>query len=133
MTHSLLTLDTLDDRRELWHLLHGLSPWSRVAFLERWCLRVPPPTPAPSVVRMRERIEAARRGCDNADRQLTNEIYYDLLSLATNYGIDLGAVAVDLEAVRRDRARLSLSAWLRKFSAPPSHSATASAHTSCSR
>ena len=99
MSHaSLLTLDTLDDRREVWHLLHRLSPRRRVSFLAWACERCTGPRGAKPVAshRMAGTIEQAYR-CDGADLRLTNEVYGDLLALAANYRFDLGAAAVELE------------------------------------
>ena len=102
---SLLSLDTLDDRREIWGMLARLSPSLRVAFLARWCARVPRErgTPKPSLFRMGATVKAART-CGTADRRLTNELYHDFLQLACNFGVDLGLVAADLEQVTRGRA-----------------------------
>ncbi len=102
---SVLSFDTLDDRREVWHLLHRLPPAGRVAFLAGRC-RLAAPTPAgapprPSYLRMRPRVRAAARGCDAADRGLTNEVYADLVLLDLQYAVPLGGTAAALEALTR--------------------------------
>lgn len=102
---SLLVLDTLDDRREIWSLLHRLSPRDRVRFLGWCCSQVAAPgstRPTPSLLRMGEVIGMADR-CDRADDRLTNEVYGDVLVLASQWGLDLGRAAVVLE--RRARGR----------------------------
>lgn len=105
MNHpSLLSLDTLDDRRELHTLLCKLSPRARVSFLAWCCSQVNGKLRPVASARMGETVDLAYR-CGRADDRLTNEIYGDLLSLAANYRFDLGAAAVELE--RRVRGRPS--------------------------
>ena len=103
----ILAIDTLDDRREVWHLLHRLPPARRVAFLADCCRRVPGnarghrPTPS---ARMAPTVAAAAR-CDAADHRLTTLVYTDLLVLSSQWGLDLAAAAVRLEGwVRRPAA-----------------------------
>lgn len=108
---SILLLDNLDDRREIWQLLHRLAPPRRVDFLRQCCAKVPPPRPRPAVARMAARLLAART-CGVADRGITNEIYYDLLYLSVNHDLDLGAAAVELEAVVSGRPSRLLAAGL---------------------
>jgi hypothetical protein len=102
----ILAIDTLDDRREVWHLLHRLPPARRVAFLADCCSRVRDcrgNRPVPSA-RMAPALAAARR-CDRADHRLTTMLYTDLLMLAAQWGLDPAAAAVRLEAwVRRPAA-----------------------------
>ncbi|VTT96582.1 unnamed protein product [Gemmataceae bacterium] len=103
MNHpSLLTLDTLDDRRELHTLLARLSPRARVSFLAWCCGQVTGRVRPVASARMGSTVGAAYR-CGRADDRLTNEVYGDLLSLAANYGFDLAAAAAELE--RRVRGR----------------------------
>lgn len=95
MKHALLTMDTKDDRREVWVMLHRLAPLRRVAFLD-WCCRdcggVRP--------KMRElvggewrpsvfagRVDAATRS-DRDDTALTNEIYTDFWILTCQWNLD---------------------------------------------
>lgn len=110
MKSSLLVIDTLDDRREIWSLLHRLSPRDRVRFLARCCETVATVHgngPKPSLFQMRDTVEQAYR-CDRADDRLTNEIYGDLLALGTQWTLDLAAVAVELEQlVKRPGERTS--------------------------
>lgn len=100
---SILVLDTLDDRRELWCLLHRLSPRRRVSFLADCCDRVRRPDGAGPVAsrRMAPAVALAYR-CGRADDRLTTEVYGDLLVLACQWGLDLAAAAAALEGrVRR--------------------------------
>lgn len=100
MKPSILTLDTLCDRKEIWSLLHKLSPHRRVEFLDWCCEQVSGPgkmRPVPSRLRMAETIRMAYR-CDKADLRLTNECYTDCLMLSSQYKLDLGRAAVELEA-----------------------------------
>ena len=101
-------LDTLDDRREVWWLLHKLPPGDRYRFLAWCCRQVYLPNsrihPTPSWLRMGPRIRAAAAGDDAQDRALTNEIDMDLFMMAMSYSLDTRAAAVTLEAwVRRRR------------------------------
>lgn len=95
MNHpSLLALDTLDDRREIYHLLRRLSPRRRVAFLADCCKQVRAKTPndtgpTPSLLRMGPTIKEAYR-CDRANDRLTNMIYFDVLALSSQWHFDLG-------------------------------------------
>lgn len=93
MTKLLTAVDTLDDRRELWHLLHRVSPARRVRFLE-WACRAAPgevgQRPTVSHHRMSARVVAAHRDpTGKADEMLTNEIYGDLLVIAAQWNLDL--------------------------------------------
>lgn len=103
---SLLAIDTKDDRREIWHLLHRLSPRARVSYLAWCCSRSRPVMGRLPVAssRMAPTVDLAHR-CDRADLRLTNEIYSDMLSLAANYALDLVVAACELE--RRVRGRAS--------------------------
>lgn len=106
-----LTLDTLDDRRELWHLLHRLSPPRRLAYLTRCCEAVKDGLgnglfPLPSMRRM---VAEAMR-CDRGDDRLTNAVYSDILQLAANRGLCLLAVALDLEGQAKEQAPVQLAA-----------------------
>jgi len=99
-----LSVDTVDDRREVWHLLHRLPPDHRVAFLQWACKQVPPTNanrlPEPAVWKMRATADLARR-CDRADNALTNECYSDILQLAATWGLDLVKTAHALERLVR--------------------------------
>jgi hypothetical protein len=104
---QLVTIDSKDDRVEIWHLLHRLPPHERVAFLQWACKQVPQNgkghLPVPSVWKMRATLDQARR-CDRADRVLTNEIYCDLNQLFNTWGLDAVKTAVELtNLVRRLR------------------------------
>ena len=102
----LTAVDTLDDRREVWHLLHRLPPRGRYRFLAWACTRVDSATskgqcPTPRWLTMRPRVRRAEAGDEAEDRRLTTEVYLDLGCLAIQFGLDLGAVAPALEAVVR--------------------------------
>lgn len=95
--------DTLDDRRELWHLLHRLTPADRFRFLG-WCCKcvyLPNTTvhPTPSWVRMARRMRDATAGDDRQDNALTTEIYADMFALGLQYHLSFAQVAPVLEAL----------------------------------
>lgn len=98
--------DTLDSRRELHRLLSKLPPRDRIKFLEFCCASVPQNEkghlPVPRVGKMRATVEMAYK-CDRASDVLTNEIYCDLLVLATQYKLDLLKTAKALEQLVRQR------------------------------
>ena len=100
---DLLCLDDLDSRRELWHLLHRLPPARRLAYLLRCCMAVsdsrgngPRPT-----ADMRDRMVPEAVRCSRADERLTNSFYMDIVALSHQMGLDLAAVARDLERLGR--------------------------------
>lgn len=103
---TLLQLDTRDDRRELWHLFHRLSPTRRVAYLAWCCGRVCGPGQTRPTVshRMTDTVVMAYRSGEY-DLRLTNEVYTDVLVLAGQWGLDLAAAAVELERRVRAAAR----------------------------
>lgn len=123
----LLECDTLDDRREIWALLHRLPPAARVRFLAWACSAVPGvrgnrplPQPMPEMVR-----EAMR--CERGNDRLTNSIYFDVLCLSAQWKLDLRYAAEQLEQlVKRPGYRLPAP------SSSPSTSQSASARTACS-
>ena len=101
-------LDTLDDRREIWHLLHRLPPRDRFRFLQFCCLHAYLPNsrihPTASWFRMGRRIVRAQRSGQRADEQdlaLTNEIYIDLWALVIQYGLSARFFAPRLELAIR--------------------------------
>lgn len=99
---SCLVHDNLDDRRELWHLLHRLPPAWRVSFLE-WCCKQVAGRYGP--VRPRAKVfgpllDHSRRD-DRADLVTTNEVYLDVYRLGHQYGLDLDAACRRLEAVAK--------------------------------
>ena len=106
MKPSILSIDTLDDRREIVTLLARLSPENRVLFLARACLRTPSPSPIrPNMRAMRQRVVEAAT-CEKADQMLTNEIYGDLLMASTQFNLDLLLVAIDLQNLVRSRSNV---------------------------
>lgn len=100
------SLDTLDDRREIWHLLHRISPRDRFRVLGILCKSAKLPgsnqSPLPSWFRMQGRVLAAQRGDEKQDLALTNEIYTDIWMMVAQYGLSAKFAAETLEAfVRR--------------------------------
>src|SRR5262245_10076525 len=94
---SVLALDTLDDRREVFRLLDRLSPRRRLAYLA-WCCRQVR-TPAGEPVRV-----AARSNGD------TFEVFFDWWHLGFQYDLDMDAAARALERqVRRSQETLWLA------------------------
>lgn len=105
MKPTYLTLDNTDDRRELFNLIHRLPPAARLAYLHKACEAVKDGLgnglfPLPS---MRQMVADAER-CDRGDERLSNAVWCDLLQLSANRGLDLAAVALDLEQVAKGRA-----------------------------
>lgn len=95
---ELLSLDTADDRREIWSALHRLPPADRVNFLRFACTMVPPGAvrlPEPVVGHMKTTLGLAYR-CDRADARLTNEVYCDLLSLLNDFHVSAAALTTEL-------------------------------------
>lgn len=93
---ALLRYDTLDDRREAWHLLHRLPPRDRVAFLRWACtLATGKHGRRPDPVISRESVRQAYR-CDRADERLTNECYADYLALVAQWDLDQAAALAEL-------------------------------------
>lgn len=104
MKPTYLTLDTRDDRTEIWHLLHKLHPRKRYAFLVRCCEKVKDGLgnglfPVPSVRRQAE--DAMRNEPDN--ERFTNVVYTDLLMLAAQRNLNMYEVAVELEQLAKGR------------------------------
>jgi hypothetical protein len=100
MTPSILLLDTADDRREIWHLLHKLSPERRIGYLQRACAAVRARDRygnGPVPMGMAVRLDEARR-CDRGNERLTNEVYADIIAMCNQYDLDIAKLAVDLEA-----------------------------------
>jgi hypothetical protein len=92
-----ITLDTLDDRRTIWHLLHRLPPSARVRFLRWACSQVPGirgnrPLPQPMPDQVRDAVR-----CGRGDDRLTNAVYMDVLILSAQWALDLEAAARQLE------------------------------------
>ncbi|HYH66392.1 MAG TPA: hypothetical protein VD866_16990 [Urbifossiella sp.] len=99
---SLLVMDTLSDRRDIWHLLNRLPPKGRVQFVG-WCAdRITTNAGMRPVPRYdRELLDLAYRD-NSADLRVTNAAYADLLNLSAQWGLDLAAASVELEQwVRR--------------------------------
>ncbi|HYH67752.1 MAG TPA: hypothetical protein VD866_23850 [Urbifossiella sp.] len=94
---SVLVMDTLSDRRDIWHLLNRLAPKARVRFVGWCCERITNEVGHRPVPRYnRELIDLAYRD-DSADLRVTNSAWTDLLNLSSQWGLDLGVAAVELE------------------------------------
>jgi hypothetical protein len=133
MTTTLITdiksIDTLDDRREAWYLLHRLSPRHRFRFLHWLCQHAYLPRsklhPQASWFRMGPRIRKATQGDDRQDYALTQEIYSDILALCLQYQLSAKFAVQSLEqAVRRG---------LRSLPVPPDSSSAPSTRAVPSR
>lgn len=102
-----LSMDTLDDRKEIIGLLNHLSPADRVAWLEFQCKKAAKPylglAPKPSQETLR--LAEMARWDDKASERLTIEVYLDTIHLSTQYDHDLLAAAKGLERVVKVRGR----------------------------
>ena len=109
IVENIRSLDTLDDRREVWSLLARLSPRARYQFLAWACSQCFLPHtrvhPTPSWLRMGKRIRDATAGDESQDLALTNEIYTDLWMLVTQYRLSARATAERLEAFVKQVSR----------------------------
>jgi hypothetical protein len=103
-----LALDTLDDRREVWGLLHRLPPGKRVRFLQ-WAA-----SQAKSILGGNKPVhttpkalveEAVRDYGDGADVRLTTSLYTELGMLYAQWGVDPKGVAEELERRVKDFGR----------------------------
>ncbi len=101
---NLLILDTKEDRREVFHLLHRLPPRTRIAFLQWACKQVPQGPgchlPVPAIWKMATTLDRAYRN-DAEDVRLSSEVWLDLLSLYSTYGLDPLKTAMALESLVR--------------------------------
>lgn len=86
-----LQFDTLDDRRELHHLLERLQPRHRLRFLAWACRQVTLPSSGIHPV-------VSRRSTG-----LAMEVYYDLWYLAIQHNLDLDAATSRLVEMVRQR------------------------------
>jgi hypothetical protein len=106
---TVLTLDTLDDRREIWHLLHCLHPRRRVEFLS-WCcgqVRAINGGTGPVPHGHGGMLRAAIQGDDAQDQRLTTTIYTELGMLASQQRIEMKEAAIMLEQFARRQSGLS--------------------------
>lgn len=108
MKPGILTIDSLDDRKEVSILLSKLPPRKRVAFMA-WCARQTQSggrgvgyVPDWSMVRDAERS-------DRADDRLTTESYTLFLVMVAQWNLDVGKAVIQLERAAR----------LRPFDLPP--------------
>ena len=105
MKPLVLTLDTLDDRRELIHLLDRLSPSARLDWLAWCCAQASDPKRGlfPRVAqRTRDLIDKARWD-DSASERLTVECYMDFIYLGLQYDLDPTQPLARLEGMVRQR------------------------------
>lgn len=92
MKPKYLQLDTLDDRREIHHMLEKLPPAKRIAWLSWCCQQVTLPNST-----LHPRVAKKTMG-------LAIEIYYDAWMMAVSFGLDMDRAAVKLtEMVRKAR------------------------------
>lgn len=106
---GLLTqFDNVDDRREIWHLLHKLNPHQRVKFVGYCCQIVTGKLKGVvlDATSMQDTIEESWI-CERASERLTNILYYDILALACQWKVDLSRVVLDLEQVVKCPSHLS--------------------------
>ena len=107
MATSIQLLDTVDDRREIWHLLHKMPPLRRVLFLQRVCATIRLKDPhgnGPVPMGFAEKVADAER-CERGNERLTNAVYADVIAAANQYDLDLVKLACELEQlVKRPRA-----------------------------
>lgn len=101
---GILDHDSLDDRREVYHLLSKLPPAARVAWLEWACKNATLGTSRirPTVAAKTRQLAAQARWDTAADERLTLEIFFDLFQMSINFRVDFEALLKGLEAqVRR--------------------------------
>lgn len=86
-----LFYDTLDDRREIYHLLHRLPPHKRIRFVDQCCHTAKLGRHHSTIrVSHSSRLLADQaRKCDRADQALTMDLYNDLWMLSTHYSFNL--------------------------------------------
>lgn len=99
----LSVMDNRDDRREVWRLLHSLTPEKRVQALDGFCRMVSPADGTDGVKPRDHMFESAKFSLASAawDRRLTNEVYADLWILVTQYALDPVKLGVTLESWAR--------------------------------
>ncbi len=103
---GLLSIDNLDDRREIIVLLDKLRPSVRWAWL-KWVAKLakrPNGTPALEVTFTptdRRRLQAAYAGIDSEDQYITNSTYWHAFQLATQYRLDFRKLVICLEQLVR--------------------------------
>lgn len=118
---ALLAVDTLDDRREIFHLLHRLPPASRIAFVNRVCKSVVLKGSAthPGVGRSTFALAALAMRNDKANEALTTDLFFDLWHLAMQF-----------ENFNWDSVLTDLVQWARyRPTSPARHAASSSRHS----
>lgn len=102
---SILYIDTKDDRTEIWHTLHRLRPGTRARFLQWACAQVSNEKGDRPMARVtRAEVEDAKRH-DDGDNRLTNSVYALLLTLGSQWKLDLVMVAKECEQWAKGRVR----------------------------
>ena len=100
---TVLSVDNLDDRREVHELLRKLPPDRRVAWLAWACRqsKLPRFDERPAVARKTLALAEQARWDSSADERLTLECYTDIWFLAMSYELNLDvALAKLVEMVR---------------------------------
>jgi hypothetical protein len=102
---SLIQYDTLDDRREIHRLLQLLHPHAAIRWLDRLCAKCVFNGTRPSPARtMAKRVEDAIIFGGERHFRLATELYFDVMMMASQFGLDLGPPTRELEElVRRQR------------------------------
>ncbi len=100
MTGSTITIDTRDDRQQIYELIHRLPPKRRIEFLVWVCQQVPQNEkghlPVPVVTGLQTTCEYAYRN-EDANARLSREVYIDVLSLIVQFSVDDKIMACTLE------------------------------------
>jgi hypothetical protein len=92
---QILSVDTLDDRREIHQLIRRLPPWKKLAFLSWACQTASlspgsrtKPRPGFQTIELAKKAEA-RPGDDTLNERLSLEIYMDLWGLTSQWDFSL--------------------------------------------
>ncbi len=103
---GLLSIDNLDDRREVIVLLDKLRPPDRWRWL-RWVARQARQTSGKTACEVtftdadRRFMREALYGINSANQFITNSTYYHSFQLATQYGLDFAKLVICLEKLVR--------------------------------
>lgn len=100
---GILQYDTLDDRREVYHLLSKLPPAQRVGWLDWACRQATLGASGvrPIVQQKTRQLAHQARWDSAADRRLTLEVYFDLWMMSLNYRVDFDVLLRLLERSAR--------------------------------
>lgn len=109
---TLLQIDNLDDRREVYRLLEHIRPPWRWQWL-KWVAQLAEQAAAAAGTRVKteltfdatddELAAQAVRGCPEADRRVTNHAYRLAFMIVTQYGIDWSIPERGLALLARGR------------------------------